>query len=219
MSSLFERVRPTSWGEVVGQDNALKTIARLRNSGGLGGRAFFLSGPSGSGKTTIARLIAAELASDLGTEEMDSSEVTAEWIRDVRINQWQRVIGTPSGRAFIVNEVHGLRDQIVTRMLTLLEPVPAHAVWVFTTTATAKSDLFGEKSDSHPFLSRCVEIELLTTGTTEYAKRLKAIAEAENLDGRPVSDYERLLRSCKGNMRQALNKIESGLMLQKWANI
>ena len=217
--SLFEKYRPSNWGQVVGQDFAIKTIARLRSSGGLGGRAFFLSGPSGSGKTTIGRLIARELASEIGTDELDSSEVTAEWIRSVRDNQCQRVFGNPSGRAFLVNEVHSLRNDSITRMLTLLEPIPPHVVWVFTTTQSAKADLFGEKTDSHPFLSRCMEIELTTTNTAQYAARLKQIAETENLDGRPLSDYEKLLRKCAGNMRKSLNEIERGLMLNKLAVI
>lgn len=72
---LHEQFRPTTWADVVGQDKAIKQINQLRKRG-LGGRAYFISGQSGTGKTTIAKLLAAEIANDICTVEIDASVAT-----------------------------------------------------------------------------------------------------------------------------------------------
>ena len=60
---LHEQYRPRSWSEVVGQDKAIAKVKLLAKRG-LAGRAYWITGQSGTGKTTIARLIAAEVASE-----------------------------------------------------------------------------------------------------------------------------------------------------------
>jgi len=62
--NLAHKYKPKSWAEVVGQDEALADLDRLRQSGGLGGRAYWLSANSGQGKTAIADLIAQEVAGE-----------------------------------------------------------------------------------------------------------------------------------------------------------
>lgn len=106
-ASLYEKYRPAKWSEVVGQAKAMKTIKALKKRG-FGGRAFWISGISGSGKTTIARLIAAEIADDLFISEYDSAEVfTAEVYEDIEKSMYLYGAGK-GGRAYIINEAHGL---------------------------------------------------------------------------------------------------------------
>ena len=75
-AQLHEQYRPREWSEIVGQE---KVIARIRQIAkrGLAGRAYWLSGQSGTGKTTIARLIAAEVASAWCIEESGASTNTS----------------------------------------------------------------------------------------------------------------------------------------------
>jgi len=47
----------------------------------------------------------------------------------------------------------------------------------------------------------------------DMAARAKDIAEAENLDGQPLQKYLRLVQDCKNNMRQVLQRIDSGNMI------
>ena len=79
---LHEQYRPQTWGEVTGQDKVISKIDRLR-ARGLAGRAYWLSGQSGTGKTTIARLIAAEAATEWNTEEVDAIDLSAARIREL----------------------------------------------------------------------------------------------------------------------------------------
>ena len=55
---LFEKYRPRAFDDVVGQDKAVAVLRRLERSGGLAGRAYFVSGASGTGKSTLGRIIA-----------------------------------------------------------------------------------------------------------------------------------------------------------------
>jgi len=215
MASLTEQYRPRSWGDVVGQDKAVRQIQAVGRRG-YGGRAYLLSGKSGTGKTTIARLIAAEVADPWTVEEMDAPDLTADVLRTIDRDMAVRPIGTRCGRAWIVNECHLLRAGQVGKLLTLLEPaggLPEWVTFVFTTTADGLESMDG--MDAKPFLSRCLPIRLSQRDLAPaFAQRAMEIARAENLDGQPLEKYVRLLRDCGLNMRAALQSIEAGEMLQ-----
>src|SRR6266446_1376601 len=73
---LWERERPRSWEQVIGQEKVIRQLRRLEGRTGLSGRAYWLSGQSGTGKTTIARLIAAAVADDFSIKEVDAGDCT-----------------------------------------------------------------------------------------------------------------------------------------------
>jgi replication-associated recombination protein RarA len=212
MMPLHEEYRPRDWSDVIGQDKAIKRVAALRRRG-LSGRAFWLTGASGVGKTTIAKLIASEVADDPFIQEFDANYLTATTLRECERQCWLSATGK-GGRAFIVNEAHGLRRDVIRTLLVMLENLPSHVVWIFTTTKDGQDGLFEDQIDAHPLLSRCVTLSLTSQGLCKpAAQRLKSIAEAEGLDGQPVDAYEKLLKRCKNNLRQAIQEIEAGAML------
>ena len=53
---LYEKYRPKTLEEVVGQENAKKQIEIALRSG-WGGKAYWISGASGTGKTTLTRIL------------------------------------------------------------------------------------------------------------------------------------------------------------------
>jgi len=183
---------------------------------GFGGRAFWITGQSGTGKTTIARLIAAEVADPHCTIEIDASELTTERAREFSYSMRLYGLGK-GGRAFIVNEAHGLRAQQIRQLEVILEPAGGmreHVVWIFTTTTEGEKNLFEGNENPSPLLSRCIEVRLSRQGLAKpMAEAVQAIARAEGLDGQDIARYVRLMADNANNMRRALQRVESGEML------
>lgn len=214
MRNLYEQYRPHTFEDVIGQDKAVATIHRILDRG-WGGQAFFISGASGTGKTTLARIIASQGADELCVDEYDSADaLTVDALdkieRDLSMFGWGR-----GGRAIIVNEAHGLRAPTVRRLLGLLERIPSHVVWIFTTTREGEQKLFDDQLDASPLLSRCIEIRLTNQGLCRpFAAHVQRIAQAVGLDGKPIAAYETLMKACKNNMRMALQQIAAGVMAE-----
>lgn len=232
MLTLYEKYRPTTLDDVVGQDETVRRlkVIRDRNGGGrvtaddgypnpgFGGRVFWISGPSGAGKTTLARILANETADRYAIVEIDAQKLNIELLREFERQCKFRPIGKCGYHAFIVNEAHGLSSKVVSELQTVLEDrhVQRNSLWVFTTTTAGQQKLFDTKFDAQPFLSRAMMFELSPKGhELDFAQRVMEIAQAEQLDGRPLCEYVELVRRCKGNMRQCLQMVESGCMIAK----
>lgn len=210
--NLAESYRPRHFAGIAGQARAVAQIQTVL-ARGWGGRAWYISGPSGTGKTTIAHLIAAHGADPFYIEELDAQLMTPARLREVEGEMLYRAMSARPGKAYIVNEAHGLRQDAVRLLLVMLERLPEHVCFVFTTTAQ-QTGLFG--SEEGPLVSRCTQIDLEATEETQLAMaaRAKKIAQAEGIDGLPDDVYRDALAQCRGNLRMLLQRIESGRFVE-----
>lgn len=208
---LFQRFRPKSFEQIAGQTKAKQLLLRIRNAGGFGGRSFWLVGPSGTGKTTIAELLATELADPVNVLELDASDATPARLTEVERASRTLAIGNKPGRAVIINEAHGLRKDSVRKLLTMLERIPRHVVWIFTTTDAGMKSFDG--IDADPLLSRTLQVQL-ESNLRAFARRAQKIAEHVKLGGAKAAEYLQLAKECRGNLRMMLSRIEAGEMIR-----
>jgi replication-associated recombination protein RarA len=208
--NLAEKYRPRSLDELVGQSAAVEQVRRVL-ARGWGGRAWWITGPSGSGKTTLARIIANMGADELGIEEIDAGTLTPAKLREIEQECRFRMLGTKPGRAYIVNESHGLRKDTIRQLLVTLERLPDFAVWIFSTTKSGEAKLFDDDvaGDAAPLLSRCIEVTLVADARA-FAERAKWVAVQEGMDGLPLEIYMSAVAAGGNNLRRVLARIESG---------
>ncbi len=212
--ALFIEYRPASWDQLIGHNSLKKSIARMRERGSLGGRAFLLTGPSGVGKSSAGYLIACDVCDQDNIVELDAGRVTPKDIDDIERTQGQLLMGQKPGRAFIINEIHGLRSDTVKQLLVTLERIHKRAVWIFTTTNTGKEKLFKD-IDCHPLMSRCIKFDLKVEDfAREMILAAKRIAEKEGLGGATEEEFGKLALDCKWNFRDVLTEIEKGVMIR-----
>lgn len=209
MPPLFERYRPATLAEVAGNEKVKARVGAWIESGQVGGRAVWVSGVSGAGKTTVARILAACVASRLDIVEVDAGRVMPS-----EVEEWEHKSGFLSlfgtgGHAFILNEAHRLRADTITALLVALERIPDNCLWVFTTTTAAQLALFDSKVDAQPLLDRCDRLKL-EADQEAFARRAQWVAEKEGLGGAGLSRFRLAVAEASGSLRQVLQRVDAG---------
>jgi DNA polymerase-3 subunit gamma/tau len=171
-AALYNRYRPRTFAEVVGQEHVTAALSAALESGRIH-HAYLFSGPRGCGKTSSARILAASLncihgptatpcgvcdecigiraGSSVDVVELDAaSHGLVDDARDLR----ERTHYSPASgryRVFVIDEAHQLGPGAANALLKVVEEPPPHVVFVFATTepekvlATIRSRTFSYK--------------------------------------------------------------------------
>ncbi len=198
MSSLYQKYRPDSFDDLVGNEAAInafkKSLTKKNHS-----HAFILSGPPGTGKTTIARIAANMLgASDMDVREINTSsargiDTAREIIQQIRFN------ANGDSIVYILDECHKFTNDMQNALLKPLEDCPEHVYFFLCTTEPNKL--------IKAIKSRCTEIKTTPLTDDEISLVLKRVIKLEKLDIEKDIITEIAERS-EGSSRNALVMLE-----------
>lgn len=213
--------RPKSFGEVVGQDIAVRIFQNALKQNTLS-HAILLTGIRGIGKTTSARLLAKTLCclnpvdhidpcgecnscvafdKDQHTDiiEMDAASHTG--VDDIRDIIEGAAYAPTYGRyrVYIIDEVHMLSKNAFNALLKTLEEPPSHAKFIFATTELEKVP--------DTIVSRCLQIQLRPMALETILTHLQKISTIENLTSE-IDGLTLIAEAANGSMRDGLSILE-----------
>ncbi|MGC8867332.1 MAG: DNA polymerase III subunit gamma/tau, partial [Elusimicrobiales bacterium] len=221
MEALYQKYRPNSFNELIGQKEIAKTLSNAVALNKIS-HSYLFYGPRGSGKTSTARILAKVLnchsrkgidpcnlcvscqeissSSSVDVMEMDAASHTqVQNIRDVIIDSVRLSPARDRYRIYILDEVHMLSTAAFNALLKTLEEPPHHAVFILATTEINKVPL--------TIISRCQSFRFRAVGEDEIMKRLEEICRLEGIRYEELA-LRLIVRNCSGAVRDALSLLE-----------
>ncbi|MBE7456554.1 MAG: Flp pilus assembly complex ATPase component TadA [Planctomycetia bacterium] len=203
---LAEKYRPTTFDEVVGQNRIVAQMKWYLDQPNASGHAFLLTGPSGSGKTTLAYCAGQYWGiDDFDIVKVESAECDVSRLRELYEHLPYYGVGGKGRKLYMLDEIHTLTGRAADRLLSLLEALPRHVLFIGTTT---------EESWASPvLLSRFVRFDLSKPRSKDIAAHLESIAAREGL---PLPEdgawAEKLVKYHGLNLRDLVNQLPARLM-------
>jgi DNA polymerase-3 subunit gamma/tau len=225
---LARKYRPQSFGELIGQDAMVQTLANAIKRDRLA-HAFLLTGVRGVGKTSTARLIATAMncigpageggatiepcgvcepcraiaeGRHIDVVEMDAASHTG--VDDVReiIEAVRYSAVSARYKVYIIDEVHMLSKNAFNALLKTLEEPPPHVKFLFATTEINKVPI--------TVLSRCQRFDLRRISAEQLAGHFRFVCEQEGVEVEPEA-LALIARAAEGSARDGLSILDQAI--------
>ncbi len=225
---LARKYRPTTFGQLVGQDALVRTLTNAITSGRLA-HGYMLTGVRGVGKTTTARLIARALncvgadgaggptpnpcgtcvhctaiAEDRHVDVLEMDAASRTGIDDIR-ELLEGVRYRPVSARFkiyIIDEVHMLSDKAFNALLKTLEEPPEHVKFIFATTEIRKVPV--------TVLSRCQRFDLRRIESAALQELFAAVSKREGA-AVDAAALALVARAADGSARDGLSILDQAI--------
>ena len=192
--ALYRKYRPTTFSEIIGQENVTKILKNQIKNGKIS-HAYLFSGTRGTGKTSAAKVFArainclnpkdgepcneCEVCKGIlnGTItdviEMDAaSNNSVENIRQIRQEVVYATVDVKY-RVYIIDEVHMLTTSAFNALLKTLEEPPENVVFILATTEQHKIPV--------TILSRCLKFDFNRLSEEDLYNRIKYVLDHEGV--------------------------------------
>ena len=217
--ALYRKYRPSSFGEVIGQDHVTEPLSNALTSGSIH-HAYLFSGPRGCGKTSSARIMARSLNCEKGPtpnpcgecqscrdlvangpgsiDVMELDAATHGLVDDARDLRDKAFFAPVQSRykIYIIDEAHQLGPGAANALLKVVEEPPPHVLFIFATTEPDKL-ISTIRSRTHHYPFRLVPPSVL-------AEHLEGVCKQEGI---AVSKgvIPLVVRASGGSVRDALS--------------
>ena len=220
---LARKYRPRTFGEVVGQDHAVRALMHALDADRLH-HAYLFTGTRGVGKTTLARAFAKCLNCEAGVSARSCGECSAceeiasgrfvdlievDAASRTRVDDTRELLDNvqylPSrGRykVYLIDEVHMLSASSFNALLKTLEEPPPHVKFLLATTDPKKVPV--------TVLSRCLQFHLKNILPERIAAHLQEVLEAEGVEFEAAA-LDIIAEAAQGSMRDALSVTDQAI--------
>ena len=217
--ALYRKYRPSTFGEVIGQEHVAEPLSNALESGKIH-HAYLFSGPRGCGKTSSARIMARSLNCEKGPtpnpcgqcqsckdlvangpgsiDVIELDAATHGLVDDARDLRDKAFFAPVSSRykIYIIDEAHQLGPGAANALLKVVEEPPPHVLFIFATTEPEKL-ISTIRSRTHHYPFRLVPPGILAT-------HLEKVCKSEGIEvAKGVIPL--VVRASGGSVRDALS--------------